>query len=188
MKFTNNSIFDILVAAGGLIGIGYGLAMHNKLSKVSDRLDRSIDSLADDMEIDIPKEMVDKAVQKAVTAAAKNAVNTAANSALAELKNDIRIKVSAAIDGEYSNIKDNILKEATLAASKIDVAKVRRDVEEAAKEAALEKFDDNLDDILATFNANLTNTAKIYQNIQTTLTPSSIVPTATPKEYIFRVG
>ena len=47
---------------------------------------------------------------------------------------------------------------------------MRRDVEEAAKEAALEKFDDNLDDILEKFNDNLSNTSKIYSSIREAIT------------------
>lgn len=188
MKLTYNSIIDTAIGIAGLIGIGYGLACRSKLAKVSERLDRGIDSLADDMEIDIPDELVNKAVEKAVTAAAKNAVNTAANSALAELKQDIRVAVNAVVATEYDKIKDNVLKEATLSASKIDVSRVRRDVEEAAKEAALEKFDDNLDDILEDFSNNLKNSAKILQSVQNALNPASAVSTAAPKEYIFRVG
>ena len=40
----------------------------------------------------------------------------------------------------------------------------------AAKEAALEKFNDNLDDILDRFNDNLDNTSRIYSSIREAIT------------------
>ena len=186
---SNNSIISTLIGAAGLIGLGYGLAMHTKIAKVSERLDQSIDSLADNMEIDIPDELINKAVDKAVSAAAKNAVSIATNNAVAEVKHDIRVKVSAAVEKEYESIKDNVLKEIIVATSKIDESRVRREVEKAAKEAALKKFDDNLDDILEKFNGDLDNTAKIYsaiKNVLNTSTPAQVTPS--PKEYVFRVG
>ena len=135
--FNNNSIITAVIGATGLIGIGYGIACHTKLAKISERLDKSIDSLADNIEIDIPEEMVNKAVERAVNNEARKAVERATSEALTELKRDIRREVRTAVDKEYESIKDNVLKEATVAASKIDVAKVRRDIERAAEEAAL---------------------------------------------------
>ena len=89
-----------------------------------------------------------------------------------------------AVDKEYDNLKDTVLKEITSSASKIDVSRVRRDVEEAAKEAALEKFDDNLDDILDKFNNNLLNTAKIYSSIRNAITKDS----DSEKEFVVRLN
>lgn len=187
---TNNSTFNTIIGIFGIAGLAYGIAMHTKLAKVSERLDRSIDSLADDMEIDIPEEMVNKAIEKAVATAAKNAATTAANNALAEIKTDIRNKVSAAVEHEYDTIKDKVLREATSAASKINVDRVRRNVEAAAEKMALEKFDANLDGILEKFNGDLDNTAKIYSAIQSVLNPTAAAPTPinTGREFVVRVG
>ena len=66
-----------------------------------------------------------------------------------------------------------MLKEITVSASKIDAYKVRNDVIESAKKAALEKFDDNLDDILEKFNKDLDNTSKIYSSIRDAITKES---------------
>lgn len=188
MNFTNNSTLDAIIKVVGLVGIGYGLAMHTKLAKVSARLDQSIDSLADNMEIDIPDEMVNKAVEKAVVSATKNAANTAANNALAEIKRDIHNKVSAAVEKEYDTIKDKVLSQATVSASKINVDRVRAEVEAAAKKAALEKFDANLDGIVKQFIDNLNNSAKIYSAIQSALNPSTATSANTGREFVVRVG
>lgn len=185
---TNNSTFNTIIGILGIAGLTYGLAMHTKLAKVSERLDRSIDSLADDMEIDIPEEMVNKAIEKAVATAAKNAATTAANNALTEIKTDIRTKVSAAVEHEYDTIKDKVLAETTVAASKINVDRVRKNVEAAAEKMAIEKFEANLDGIAKKFTDNLDNSAKIYNAFQSALNPAAATPVNTGREFVVRVG
>lgn len=180
---TKNDFINYLFGVAGLIGVGYGICAHTKLSKVSKRLDKSINDLADGTDIDIPEELVNKAVEKAVQIEAKRAVERATNETISAMKNDIHTKVQKEVDNEYDSIKDSVLNEITVSASKIDVAKVRRDVEEAAKEIALDKFDDNLDDILEKFNENLDNTSRIYSSIRETLTKSS----NSGKEFVVRL-
>lgn len=181
----NNSTFNTFIAVAGLLGIGYGIAMYTKLSKISKRLDKSIDDLADDMEIDIPEELVKKAIDKSVDASAKNAADRAANEALGEIRRDIRNAVFTAVENEYQSIKDRVLAETTVAASKIDVAKVRRDVERAATKMATDKFEANLDPILQKFNDDLDNTAKIYSAIKGMMTPAT---TRAPGEVVLKIG
>lgn len=191
MSTNNTSILNTVIAIAGLVGIGYAIATHTKLAKISERLNHSIDSLADDMEIDISEELIEKAVEKAVATAAKTAVTTATNNAIVEIKRDIHSKVSAAVEKEYDTIKDKVLSEATVAASKINVDRVRREVEAAAKKAALDKFDVNLENILEKFNGDLDNTVKIYTAIKNVMNPTTVVPASTspaPKEYVIRVG
>ena len=180
---TKNDFINCLFGAAGLIGVGYGICAHTKLAKVSNRLDKSIDDLADNTEIDIPDELINKAVEKAVQAEAKRAVERATNETISAMKKDIHAEVQREVNREYDSIKDSVLKEITVSASKIDATKVRRDVEEAAKKAALDKFDDNLDDILEKFNENLDNTSRIYSSIRETLTKGS----NSGKEFVVRL-
>lgn len=183
-KFTIDK--DVIIGGlgfvAGLLGLGYGVAMHTKLAKVSERLDKSINDLADNMEIDIPESLVDKAVEKAVTTEAKKAVEKATTEALAELKRDIQRNVSAVVDKEYESIKDTVLKKATEEAAKIDSARVRKDIEKAAYNAAMEKFNDNLDDHLSKFNDNLNNLSKIYSSM------ASVATRNPDKEVVFKLG
>lgn len=181
-RYSKDTFIATLGCAIGLVGAGWAIAMHTKLAKISERLDKSIDDLANDMSIDIPEELVNQAVEKAVAAEAKSAVAKATNDALSELKRDIHKTVSAAVDKEYASIKDVVLKEATDSAAKIDVTKVRKDVEKAAEKAALDKFDDNLDEILRKFNDNLNNTSKIYSTIAHSMVKNN------DREFVFRVG
>lgn len=180
----SNDIISILFGIVGLVGIGYAIGTHTKLAKVSERLDRSINDIADNMEFDIPEELISKAVDEAVNTEARKAVNRVTNETISELKRDVRSEVQRAIDKEYNNLKDTVLKEITVQASKIDVSRVRRSVEEAAEQAALDKFDDNLDDILEKFNDNLTNTSKIYSSIRETLAKNS----DSGKEFVVRLN
>ena len=180
----NNDVINTLIGIAGLVGIGYALCARTKLAKVSKRLDKGIEELANNMEFDIPVELVNKAIEKAVKDETQKAVTKATNAAIDSLKMEIRTKVSTAINGEYDNLKDTVLKEITAQSSKIDVNRVRRSIEEAAKEAALEKFDDNLDDILEKFNDNLTNTSKIYSSIREAITRSS----DSSKEFVVRLN
>ena len=179
----NNEIFGIVFGIAGLVSVGYAIGAHTKLAKVSERLDKSIDELSDGMEIDIPEELVKKAIEKAVSEETEHAVARSTDVAIDSLKLDIRTKVMEAINEEYDRIKESVLKEVTDKASKIDVVRVRRDVEAAAKKAALEKFDDNLDDILEKFNDNLTSTSKIYSSIRDAISGS----VNQGKEFVFRI-
>ena len=179
--------FDSVVTWGvgiaGLIGIGYAIGTHTKMAKISDMLDRSIDDLARSTTVDIPEEMVKRGVERAVDAAANRAVSKATDEVVREVKIDIRKQVSSAVEQEYSKIKDDVLKEISDAASKIDVARVRADVENKAEKMALEKFDSELDGVLAKFNDNLENTSKIYKSIA-----NSISKNNDGKEFVFKVG
>ena len=175
---------EIAVGALGLLGLGYGLAMHTKLAGIDKRLNRAVDDLSNGMEIDIPKSIVDEAIDKAVACEAKKVIEKAAADALSEVKRDIHTKVAAAVEEEYNSIKDTVLEKVTEQAAKIDVVRVRKDVEKSAHAAAMSKFNDNLDDILQTFTDNLNNTSKIYSTIA-----SSMTRTAEPsKEVVFKVG
>lgn len=170
----------IALGALGVLGIGYGIAMRTKLAQVSKRLDKSIEDLAKNTDIDISEELINQAVEKAAATEAKKAVEKATSEALAELKRDIHTNVSEAVENAYDGIKDEVLKKATEAAAKIDVARVRRDVEKAA----VTKYECNLDDILDKFNDNLSNTAKIYSSIAGAVTR----PTETGKEVVFKLA
>lgn len=181
--FNNNEIINVCIGIAGLVGVGYAIGTHTKLAKVSERLDKSIDELADNTEIDIPEELINKAVEKAVQTESKKAVEKATNETITALKRDVHAEVQREIDKEYNHLKEAVLKEITSSASKIDVSRVRRDVEKAAKEAALEKFDDNLDDILEKFNDSLDNTTKIYSSIREAITRGS----NSGKEFVVRL-
>ena len=157
----------------GLVGVGYALGTHSKMAKISENLDRSIDDLASRTPVDIPDDMIKRAVEKAVAYEVKQAVGKATDVISADVKRDMHKQIGDAIESEYSNIKDQVLEELVTEASKIDAKRVRSDVEKAAKDIALEKFNDNLDDILDDYKSNLNNVTKIYKSFADAATPSN---------------
>ena len=166
-KFDN--MVGLFGAAIGLIGVGYALGTHSKMAKISEKLDISIEDLAGKIPVDIPESMIERATEKAIAYEVKQAVNKTTDVVLKEVKHDIHKQVSDAVESEYSDIKSIVLEEVTNEAAKIDVKRVRADVEKAAKEAVLEKLDDNMDDILENFNDQLKNTSRIYSSIADTM-------------------
>ena len=168
----HDNFVGLLGVTFGLIGIGYAMGMHSKMAKISEKLERSIDDLAGSTPIDIPSDMIERAVEKAVAAEAKVAVGKATDAAIVAVKRDIHKQVTDAVESEYSNIKGTVLEELVTEAAKIDAKRVRADVERAAKEIALEKFDDNLDDILEKHNSELENVTKIYKAIADAVAPA----------------
>ena len=167
----HDNFVGMLGLACGLVGLGYALGTRSKMAKISEKLDCSIEDLAGSMPIDIPNSMIERAVEKAVAAEAKQAVGKATDAAIVAVKRDIHKQVTDAVEREYSNIKGTVLEELITEASKIDAKRVRADVEKAAKEIALEKFDDNLDDILQKHNDELENVTKIYKAISDAVAP-----------------
>jgi hypothetical protein len=167
-KFDN--MVGLLGVSAGLIGVGYALATRSKMAKISEKLDLSIEELANNTAVNIPDSMIERATEKAVERAVKDAVAKATDAMLKEVKRDIHKQVSDAIESEYSDIKEAVLEAVTNEVAKIDTKRVRADVEKAAKEAVLEKLDTNMDDILENFNDQLKNTSRIYNSIADSMT------------------
>lgn len=170
----------------GLIGVGYAMGTHSKMAKISEKLDKSIDELANNTTVDIPDEMIERAVEKAVAREAKQAVSKATDTAIVAVKRDIHKQVSDAVEEEYSNVKESVLEELVTAAAKIDTKRVRADVEKAAKEHAIQKFDDNLDDILEGHKREFENVTRIYRTIADAMAPNQ--NQSSGREMIVRLG
>lgn len=184
MANKSDFIVGMVGIAAGLIGVGYAMGAHSKMVKISENLDRSIDELASNTPVDIPNDMIERAVEKAVAYEVKQAVYKTTDRIIVDVKRDIHKQVSDAVESEYSNIKGIVLEELTNEAAKIDAKRVRADVEKAAKAHALEKFDDNLDDILENFNDQLKNTSKIYTSIADNMTGYK----SNNRETVLRIG
>ena len=184
MSSKMDSLIGFAGVAVGLVGIGYAIGTHTKMAKISEKLECSIEELAGRTPVDIPESMIERAVEKNVAFEVKAAVGKITDAVTADVKRDIHKQVSDAVESEYSNVKDAVLDELVSAASKIDVHRVRNDIEKAAKVKALEKLDDNLDDILTNFNDQLKNTSKIYTSIADAMTGYK----SSGKETVLRIG
>jgi hypothetical protein len=177
-----DGVVGILGIAAGLVGVGYALGMRSKMTKIGEKLDRSIDELASNNPVDIPNDMIERAVEKAVSYGVKQAAGKATDAILADIKRDIHKQVSDVVESEYSNIKSTVLEELTTEAAKIDVNRVRSDVERAAKKRALEKFEENLDDITVDYKEYLASVSKIGKTF------ADAVAQPSHRETVLRIG
>ena len=161
--------FDALLGLAGIcigfIGVGYAFGARKKLNDISDKLDKSIDELSDNVSVDIPDCMIDRAVEQAVEREAKTAVKTATDRVVSDLESKIKMEVSSAVADERTKIQESVKKEIEKKVSRIDIDDLRREVVAEAKEAAAEKLNGSLDDILEKFNDELHSVSKIYSSI-----------------------
>ena len=177
-----DGIVGVAGAAIGLIGIGYAIATHSKMGKISENLNRSIDELASRTPVDIPDSMIERAVEKAVAFEVKQAASKTTDRIIDDIKRDIHKQVSDAVEAEYSDIKAVVLKELTEEAAKIDAKRVRADVERAAKTRALEKFEVELDDITEEYKGYLSSVSRIGKTFADAVTQPA------PRETVLRIG
>lgn len=165
MKLNSDTLLSFGVFGLGLVAIGYTIGVHSRMKAVADKLDTSIDKIANDTEVEIPSKLIEQAVQKAVDRESYTAVRRATDVMVNGLKKEIGDQVSTAVKASYDSIADGVTSEIAKNVAKIDEARLKREVVTKAKEQIAEKFDDKLDDILEEFNGNLQNVGKIYKSI-----------------------
>lgn len=177
MKLNSDSLFSFGVFGLGLIAIGYAIGVHSRMKAVADKLDTSIDKIANDAEVEIPSKLIEHAVQKAVDRESYTAVRRATDVVVESLKREIGDQVSTAVKASYDSIADNVTSEIAKNVAKIDEARLKKEVVAKAKEQIVEKFDDKLDDLLEEFNGNLQNVSRIYKSIAKSFVPIAKVTT-----------
>ena len=85
MRINADSFVRVGICILGLVGVGYAIGVHSKMKVMCDRLDTSIDNLANNTEIDIPAKVIDQAVQKAVERESYSAVKRATEEVVDDL-------------------------------------------------------------------------------------------------------
>lgn len=165
MRINADSFVGVGICILGLVGVGYAIGVHSKMKVMCDRLDTSIDNLANNTEIDIPAKVIDQAVQKAVELESYSAVKRATEEVVADAKREIESRVGTAVKAQYDAISDGVADQIAKNVARIDESKLKKEVVQKAKEQIAEKFDDKLDDLLKEFNGNLQNVGKIYKSI-----------------------
>ena len=165
MRINADSFVSVGICILGLVGVGYAIGVHSKMKVMCDRLDTSIDNLANNTEIDIPAKVIDQAVQKAVERESYSAVKRATEEVVADAKREIESRVGTAVKAQYDAISDGVADQIAKNVARIDESKLKKEVVQKAKEQIAEKFDDQLDDLLEEFNGNLQNVGKIYKSI-----------------------
>lgn len=165
MKLNTDSFVGVGICILGLLGVGYAIGVHSRMKAVCDKLDTSIDRLANEAEVDIPAKVIDQAVQRAVDRESYFAVKRATDEVVDDVKREIEARVGAAVKEHYDAISDGVTDQIAKSVAKIDESRLKKEVVQKAKEQIADKFDDKLDDILEEFNGNLQNVGKIYKSI-----------------------
>lgn len=174
MKTNSDLLLSVGVCILGLLGIGYAVGVRSQMKAMCEKLDTSIDKIADNAEIDIPARVIDQAVQQAVNRESDYAVKRAVDAVAGDIKREIAEKVSAAVRSEYDSISDGVTSEIAKNVAKIDESRLKKEVVRKAKEQIAEKFDTKLNDVLEEFNGNLQNVGRIYKSIAKSFTKEDI--------------
>ena len=170
--------------AAGLIGIGYAIGTNRKMHQLSNRLDTSLSKIAADNEVYISDEVIDEyvraAVKRNVEQQVRSAIATASRSAVSEVKLEMATRILEAVDNEYSDLSKSVKKKLADQVAAIDIYSLKREVRDTAKElvleklegevdkikdAAVEKFNEAVEEVVEGVNAKLSNVTKIYEAI-----------------------
>ena len=106
MKLNTDSFVGVGICILGLLGVGYAVGVHSRMKAVCDKLDTSIDRLANETEVDIPAKVIDQAVQRAVDRESYSAVKRATDEVVDDVKREIEARVGAAVKEHYDAISD----------------------------------------------------------------------------------
>lgn len=165
----SKSYFDIAIGVVGLaasvFGIGYAIGQRKKLNDIGEKIDRSVKELSSNIDVDISEAVVNRAVTKAIERETELAASRATANVVSAIESDISGRVRKAVNDTYQDIKKSVVEETAKKVEKIDISALKKEVVEKAKEAAADKFDDSLDEVLSDFKDNLGNVTKIYQSI-----------------------
>lgn len=157
--------FDLLVGtvgiAAGCFGIGYAVRTKHQMDDICEKVNKSVDEVSKSVKVDISESVIDDAVEKAVDREVSRAVSLITGSMNDEIKNEVNTKISEM----YPSIKSMATAKVVEEVSKINVAELKAEVRELAKDKAASKLDDQFDDILDKFNGDLDNISKIYSSI-----------------------
>lgn len=168
----------------GLVGVGYGLYITNKMNKLAGKIDKTVDELSGDIKVEINDGLVEKALDKAVEREVGITVQRAAASITHEIKDNIRKEVKSSVQSAYANIKSDVTKEVERQVGNINISDIRNEIVEKGKQAAVEKLNSSLDDICDKFNNDLHNVSKIYESIANRMTGN----TRNEKEMVFKIS
>ena len=158
----------IVISAGvtlgsALVALG-GVAVH-KLHRLSKKFDRSVSELEDVTIKDIQKEMVRSAVENAAKATVDDYMKDVNRAVLADARAELRREANAAVSEAEKDIRERVTEELSEAASKIDIAEMKREVRAKAEAKVLSRFDDNLSDVVGKYSKSLGGIAEAYSTI-----------------------
>lgn len=161
-------VVELGILAVGCIGIGYGLKCRKEMNELAEKIDKSIDEIEKGTVIDVSEDIVEKAVNDAVAKKTTDAVNKCVSRIIVDVEKDLHGQVKNAVTKKYESMESSVTREIEKQIKEIDIDGVKDEVIEKAKEAASEKFNDSLDDVLNEFKERLNSITKVYKSIEET--------------------
>lgn len=158
----------VVAVATAVYAVSQVYAANKKISSIAEKLNATLDEVTDSIEFDakdISDAIIEEAVEKAVDKAAKKAADDALSKVAHTFDDDIRRSVKDAVEAEKSNMKGKIKEQIEKQIGYIDINDVKREVVEAAKIKAAEKFQEDLDAVVTKHNDELKNIQTIYSSI-----------------------
>lgn len=153
----------------GVFGIGVALGYRKKNKDIANKIDAAIDDISKATAVEIEDEIVKNAVVDAVDREVSKTAKTCAKEIRTDMSISIRKDVAKAVNDERARLKSSVENEINRQVRDIDLDDIQEEIIERAKNDALRKFNNRLEDILGDFNDRLKSTVKIYESIESTL-------------------
>lgn len=100
--------FGILGILAGLGGLAYAAYQSNKMSKVAQKIDMTIDDVERKANVDVEKSIIDAAIEKAVNRKVDKAATEAVNAIKADMHSTISSKVRKEVDSQFTKISEEV--------------------------------------------------------------------------------
>lgn len=175
---SNNRIFNesfgslggIALVCGAVI---WGLYSNFKMNKVANNLKTSVDELANGIDpSQVTDTMLASAVDKAVSNEFGPRIEKAASKCVKDISDDIKAKVTRCVNEAHDDVRGEVKEALMRKVDDVDISKIRSEVIREAKDKAAQKFDDDLNGVLASYNEELGKVSRIYGSIADTLSGS----------------
>ena len=163
---SNNNFFITLAGIGALALSAYAAL---KATKTAEKINMSIDKIADATPVDISEKVVEAAVAKAADREVHEKVRLIADAAVNDIRSDIDAQVRQTIKDAYGDVKDGVRDKLEEKVGTVNIDRVRNEVIEKAKKQAAEKFETDLKGVLDIYNNNLRQVNNIYTSMANAL-------------------
>lgn len=162
-------IVKLMIGAAAIVcgAVGYDIYEHRKIGK---KLDMSCKELEKASVQEIQESLVEQAVKYAAQSSVYNYMERVHGDVMLDAKNKISEEARKAVKDAAETIRKEVGDRISNEAAMIDMASLKKSARDAAEAKILEKFDGNLEDLLAKFNDNLSNVQKIYGGIADAIT------------------
>lgn len=154
--------FGTAFATAFTVALGIDIREHNKVLK---KIGIATEDIKQASAKEIKESIIEEAVKEAATAKVGSYVNSANSAIMANARTELEAEVKKAVNNASVEVKNKVAEKVTEEVAKIDITDLKKSARDKAEAKILEKFDGNLEDLLAKFNENLSNIQKIYGGI-----------------------